>query len=636
MPRLLKYIFFLIIFLNTSYHSDAKQNKRKSKSSISIKKSNGTKQKKGKGGGKHTSSKNRSTKSTSKKRNKNLDYKMKDEIIPLQEIVKQSSLEIPVFKDTTPSKVVTIVSSFKPQLKNLVKINFTNASPIIDTQTALYTYQIPGQNLQFSYRPIALNPLAISISDKTELNGKSNVKIGFGNYLYQYINANFITTGPISIHHFSILNESSEGIHHLQKYRNLKFDYQGNHSISENNTLMTDVYASQMQSYRYGLVPDTLELPNNNYEQKNMNIGFNVALLHKNIFSSIQFKPLFVFDHISDIQKSSNLYVSISSPLSHTFQSGMKLNFDIQYSYSGFKGAKNSSNSLFRLDPSLSFDKWKLKLLFGMSPVSKSDGFRLYPNIQLQQNLKDSNWTFKAGWTTTTTNTLYSNLLKENPWISSPLSLKIATHEKQYFKLSNNVSKNLQYGFGISLNKYVNLPLYTREPLAIFDVLPGQPSTAPNSNRHLIGLRYQTIFESLAKTIELEANAHYQFSDQFALDNQFIYTQFNFLEDNEKPWGFVPIQLNSTFHWAGSKNLLFDGSLRLLSGIESPSENANYISNTLKSALILNAGLQYKISKPWMVWVKANNLLNKQYERWGDYPSLGVQINAGVVYSFGK
>jgi hypothetical protein len=50
----------------------------------------------------------------------------------------------------------------------------------------------------------------------------------------------------------------------------------------------------------------------------------------------------------------------------------------------------------------------------------------------------------------------------------------------------------------------------------------------------------------------------------------------------------------------------------------------------------LNAGLSYKLSIPWKVWVKSSNLLNSQYQRWAEYPALGVQINAGVVYSFYK
>ena len=74
------------------------------------------------------------------------------------------------------------VSLFKPY-----KINFTNAAPIVDTQTVQYSYQVPSQNLSFSYRPIALNPLAIVLTSPANLAGNTNVKVGFGNYLYQLL-----------------------------------------------------------------------------------------------------------------------------------------------------------------------------------------------------------------------------------------------------------------------------------------------------------------------------------------------------------------------------------------------------------------------------------------------------------------
>ena len=86
------------------------------------------------------------------------------------------------------------VGTFKPQLKSVVKINFTNAAPILDTQSVQYSYQVPSQNLSFSYRPIALNPLAIVLASPVTLVGNTNVKVGFGNYLYQLLSINFIFT----------------------------------------------------------------------------------------------------------------------------------------------------------------------------------------------------------------------------------------------------------------------------------------------------------------------------------------------------------------------------------------------------------------------------------------------------------
>jgi outer membrane receptor for ferrienterochelin and colicin len=164
--------------------------------------------------------------------------------------------------------------------------------------------------------------------------------------------------------------------------------------------------------------------------------------------------------------------------------------------------------------------------------------------------------------------------------------------------------------------------------------LPGFPSYG--TNRVTNGLKYYNIFESKANTIDLEASLHYQFSDRFSIDNHFNYTQFNYIKDNEKPWGFVPVKFNSTFYWQANKKLLLDGSLNFMSGIEAISEGYSYIAKTLSPITLLNAGLSYKLSIPWKVWVKSTNLLNSQYQRWADYPALGVQINAGVVYSFYK
>ena len=628
MSKLFTYIF-ITFFLVISSHQVFAWQKKKANTKAKI--SNVAKKKKTATSNKKKSSKKKGAKKSSSKKSNTAIIKP----VKIEDIVKQVPLEIPVMRDTAPTKVVSILSSFKPQLKSLVKINFTNAAPILDTQSVQYSYQVPSQNLLFSYRPIALNPLAIVLASPASLVGNTNVKVGFGNYLYQLLSINFINNGPKAINNLGISTESSEGVHHLQKYRISKFDYQGNLMLNDSNALLTHVFANQNQYYRYGLVPDTLSLPNANYLQKITNIGVSMAFLNKyKPGASFTYRPKLELSHLSDVQNKSNTYIAITSPMSYQMNREMLFNFDVNFSYSYFNSYSSSSNTLLRFDPSLNLNKWKLKILAGVSPVYKSDGFKLYPNIQLQHNLKDTAWVIKAGWMNITTNTQYGDLLNENPWISVPVNLKIMSQDKQFLKFEVNASKHLQYGFGFSLNRYVNLPFYTKEPLAISDYLPGFPSYG--TNRVTNGLKYYNIFESKANTIDLEASLHYQFSDRFSIDNHFNYTQFNYIKDNEKPWGFVPVKFNSTFYWQANKKLLLDGSLNFMSGIEAISEGYSYIAKTLSPITLLNAGLSYKLSIPWKVWVKSTNLLNSQYQRWADYPALGVQINAGVVYSFYK
>jgi outer membrane receptor protein involved in Fe transport len=54
----------------------------------------------------------------------------------------------------------------------------------------------------------------------------------------------------------------------------------------------------------------------------------------------------------------------------------------------------------------------------------------------------------------------------------------------------------------------------------------------------------------------------------------------------------------------------------------------------LDNVMLLNASLTYNFNTRFSFWLKGDNLLDKTYQRWLNYPSLGVQIIGGVVYSF--
>jgi len=57
---------------------------------------------------------------------------------------------------------------------------------------------------------------------------------------------------------------------------------------------------------------------------------------------------------------------------------------------------------------------------------------------------------------------------------------------------------------------------------------------------------------------------------------------------------------------------------------------------SLANTLVLNASFHYQLTQHLSAWAKAENLLDKKYQRWAEYPSLGVQLMAGIVYSFHK
>jgi hypothetical protein len=208
----------------------------------------------------------------------------------------------------------------------------------------------------------------------------------------------------------------------------------------------------------------------------------------------------------------------------------------------------------------------------------------------------------------------------QNHWISAPNSLPISSNEKKYFNISVTVNKRLNYGFNMSLNDYRELPFFN------------QPKSIKNIVQE--GLKFDVLFEKRAIAIELKGDLRYQLSDQLLWKNDFKYIQFNLIRENTQAWGIVPFEFNSQFNWIFSKNLLLDASGQFWTGSKTSTGlgNAYQLNNTF----VLNAGMQYSISDKWTFWGKGENLLNQQYQRWANYPSLGVQFIAGIQYKFKK
>jgi hypothetical protein len=208
-------------------------------------------------------------------------------------------------------------------------------------------------------------------------------------------------------------------------------------------------------------------------------------------------------------------------------------------------------------------------------------------------------------------------LVAQFPWIDGPEKLAMTTKDSKYLEVNMTSGKRLSYGFSFSLDDYENLPLFNK---------------IMSNNRNTSGLLYQTAFEKKASTIQFDANLRYQFSDVLLLSNKFKYIQFNSIQVNAKPWGILPIELNSQISWVPSKKLLLNGGVQYWSGATLYNEST--LPYDLNNALNINAELHYNLTSKWNIWIKGDNLLDKPYERWADYPSLGVQFIAGIVYSF--
>lgn len=606
MKKLFKYIFLLVTLCFIFSPIEAKKKSKKSTKKSIVK-------------GK-SSKKKRNSKSSKNKKTVNLNK------TNLKDLLNETTVTVAPSKiDSVPDKVITILSAFKPQLKNVAKISFSNAIASVDTVDINLNYQVPSQNLSFEYRPISLIPRSFLIDSNFEKTKNINTTIGFGNYAQFKVKLNAIFKDKWNnSHSFSILNQSAKGTnHYLQLIKNWEFQYLGDLKIHKNTSIQSLVFYSSNQRYRYGLVPDSIQYPLSNFSQKYDHTGLQLSLINSNNTQKLFiYNPILKIEYFKGINDVSNNWFEFNNPMYLVLKNKLKFNFDLNYSYNQYNlsSTNHQKNTLLKLDPSISIEKWGTLIKAGASPVLiNKNNYQFNPNVYLQKKLADTIYTIKSGWNTIFFNNQYTTLAIQNPWIDPVDNMLVTSNEKKYIHLEVNTNKKLYYTIGLSINEYKNLLFFNQ----IID------KDAINS-----GLKYKAIFERRAATLELDASLRYQFSDKFLLTNSLHYKQFNIIRENAKPWGILPLEINSSLNWNPNNKWNLETSFSYWTG--AAQFEANNRTFNLKNVLVINAGFNYKLSSTWSAWAKGENLLDKPYERWASYPSLGAQITAGIIYSFRK
>ena len=626
MKYFLKYSFlFICIFCFLTAGNTQQKNKKNAK--ITASKKVGTSKKKKTV--KSSKGKKKAKKSNSKKNNRVVRKKntatLNIETADLSKLIITNNIATPKL-DTIPEKEVSIISAFKPQLKNIAKLNFTKATNKIDTSTTVLNYQVPTQNLSFQYRPISLIPRSYKEKETSFPVNTTNLKIGFGNYNNQFFEAtyNAIDENKHS-HAFEASLETSNGIQFLQQFNHKNFAYIGNLQLNEKYAVQAEAFIQNTQRYRFGLVPDNSSLSLTDYAQPFTLFGTSIKWVNENSKNSLMnklFNPTVKFENFKGLASTNNIWVEMFNPMSFTLKGTGKLNLDFSYNYNKYTHSNhaNQSNSIFVIQPSIELNKWNATIKVGVNPSFTTKEFALFPVVQFSKKLNDTNYLLVANWQTILTNNNYASLSLVNPWIAAPTSLKITTQEKKELNLFVNASKNLQYNFGLSLNDYRNIPFFNR----INNV----------AKSPFFGLQFQPIFEYRAITLEFVTAMRYQLSDQFIVKANAKYIQFNSIKENTHAWGILPLNLNGELSWYPRKKWSINGAMQYWSGASFENEANN--AYDLNKAVVLNASFNYQLTTHLKAWAKGENLLDKKYQRWAEYPSLGVQLIAGIVYSFHK
>jgi hypothetical protein len=520
--------------------------------------------------------------------------------------------------DTT-GKGIKIVSTFKPVLREAAKINFGATPPPADTTKAKLNYTIPNQNLLFAYQPGALKPLALDIDSAGIFDNSSYIKAGFGSLRTPFIQAG-ISFGDGKTAGLNIFAKhvGSDGKRDFQKFAKTDIKLLGYFKSGNNLQWDAGIGMHQHRTYKYGYLPQTLVFSSDSIKQNFQTIAARVAFhnINKTAFG-LSYSPEVRIDVFSDNLKNSESNTVLNLPLQKTVGKQWAVNLGITFDLTRLspKGKSAFNNTMYYISPSVLYKSSNINAQIGIRPSWDNKVFKMFPNVLADISTEDSRFTFHAGWTGYVRKTTYQYLAGQNPWLWLPATFKNTWVEERFAGFKGSVGEHFTYAAKAGFNKLTNQPLFINDTSAAGD-----------------GKSFRVVNESQIKVVNIGGELGFTINEKFSFVTGFAINQFSGLKDNAKAWGLIPIELTVAMRLQIIKDLWLKTDLFAWEG-------AKYVTKTnddkrLNGAIDLSAGLEFKITKNINLWTQFNNVFNKEYQRWNQYPVYGFNFVGGVVFSF--
>ena len=521
-------------------------------------------------------------------------------------------------KDTTKKQSIDITSSYKPVLRNAIKINFsaTNVEP--DTAKIILAYNVPAQNLFYVYQAIPLKPLALAQDSVLDLGIRNFVKIGFGNYTTPLLHAGF-SFGDGKKTLLNIYANYTSSIGKISNQNVADFNATAAGSLF---TPKSEVYGSvgvaQQDYFYYGYNHDTLSFKANDILQRYKNIAISAGIKNKtNTSTGIQFNPNVAIQLFSNSKKATENTIVLETPIEKTFNQkfGLKVNVIANittYQTLALPLNVHITNSVFSIAPELMYAKPMFNIHAGLTPTWDNGELILLPNIYGEVKVKDQVFLAQAGLIGKVQKNTLQYISAINPWIQILATQKNTQQIELFGGIKATIGKHFNFNVKASFINYKNLPLFI--------------------NDNIDGKTFTIVNEQSINNIKIHADASFIKHDKFTIVASATFNIYNTLKNNARAWGTIPFEANASLRWWAFKQLLVKSDINIFAG--SPTLLANGTNINLAGGVDVSAGLEFNINKKFAAWLDVNNILNNKYQRWNNYQVYGLNVLGGIKFSF--
>jgi len=521
--------------------------------------------------------------------------------------------------DTAKKQTIDITSSYKPVLRNAVKINFSASHLNADTTKPKMNYSVPSQNLFYAYQPISLRPLALQQDTNLYLGIRNYIKVGYGNYSTPYVNAGFsFGDGKKMVVNLYANYISSKGKIANQDYTQLQIKANAIF-FTPKNEVYVGAQLSQNNNYLYGYNHSLYTFKKDSVRQQFQDLVLTGGV--RNTTSGeygISYNPNITVINFTNKNKVNESTVIANAPITKTFGDAFMLKIDAKAditSYTTKNLASNIkfSNNVFQIAPSIAISSPRFSINAGIVPTWNNGVFVWLPNVFAEAQVKEKTFLIQAGWIGRYTKNTYRNLTALNPFLTTIPFQKNTKEIEYYGGIKATVGKHFSFNLKGGIVSFNDMPLFIND-------------TATDNKAFNISN------EKSVQSLRIHGDLSFINQDKFTLTAGLTFNGYTLLQSNAKAWNTVPMEITSSLRWWAFKQVLLKADLYAFSG-------GNYLTKGNKAQSFsggtdISAGAEFKVNNRFSAWIDINNIANQKYQRWHAYEVYGLNVLGGIRVSF--
>jgi hypothetical protein len=211
----------------------------------------------------------------------------------------------------------------------------------------------------------------------------------------------------------------------------------------------------------------------------------------------------------------------------------------------------------------------------------------------------------------------FGNMLLENQWINSKSQLKNTKKSADFYVGTKGVLTNgINFDAKLSFAQYKNFYVFKNaiSDTTKFDIFYSNDTTK-------------------VRVVNFTGQLGYQFEDKFRSLLKIEYNNFAGLGNLKEAWHRPAFTTTFSNTFTVKSKLFVSADMFLISGIKGGNP---YFDRTINLPTIFDANVKvdYLFFENFSLFVSANNILNKNYQRFTYYPQQGINFLVGLSYSF--